>query len=322
MARKALALKKSKGERRKQRAEMGTLRQLLVGTRAQKKYNYALELFFNWLDACRIDLPDTNRDLEAQACAFVEALWEEGESKSLAGDFLSSFKTMAPQLRSECHGFSLAWSLFTAWGRNELPERATPFDEDLILAMTCYAIQVQRNLSFGVALFLGFRGLLRVGEICGLRVGKIFFAENLSSAVLELGFTKGGQRRGIEERITIDDADLVRLLFILVEDKKPGDFTFTSTANQFRSLLAGIVQAFGLSGMNFKTHSLRRGGATHLFRLSASYDRVMEMGRWSSQKTCRIYVAEAVSAMNAMMMPKKSKLLIVQYADQFMSLVK
>ena len=41
---------------------------------------------------------------------------------------------------------------------HEMPERATPFDEELIYAMVHYAVQVQRDLSFGVALLLGFRG--------------------------------------------------------------------------------------------------------------------------------------------------------------------
>jgi hypothetical protein len=155
-------------------------------------------------------------------------LWEEGEPKALAGDFLSSFKTMAPDLKSQSHGFALGWALFSAWSRNELQERATPFDEELIFVLVDYTIQVQSDLGFGLSLLLGFRSLLRVGEICGLQKYKVNFSAELATAVLELGFTKGGQRRGVEERISIDDPFLVRLLFLHLEKKLPGNFALKS----------------------------------------------------------------------------------------------
>jgi integrase len=183
-----------------------------------------------------------------------------------------------------------------------------------------YTIQVQSDLGFGLSLLLGFRGLLRVGEICGLQKCKVIFSADLATAVLELGLTKGGQRRGVEERITLDDPFLVRLFFLHLEEKLPGDFAFKASSNQFRAKLAALLRLFNLGGLNYKTHSLRRGGATHLFRVSGSYDKVMELGRWANQKTCRIYVAEAVASLSSILRAPSAKLMIAQQAKLFKKL--
>ena len=86
-----------------------------------------------------------------------------------------------------------------------MPEPATPVDEELRFAFCRYAIEGQKGFSFGVAMLLGFRGRLRVVEICSLQGNKVFIAADLASAVLELGLTKGGQRRGVEDRIGLED---------------------------------------------------------------------------------------------------------------------
>ena len=41
-------------------------------------------------------------------------------------------------------------------------------------------------------------------------------------------------------------------------------------------------------------YSLRRGGATSAFRFGVSFDQLLVRGRWSNQKTARIYLDEAL----------------------------
>ena len=43
-------------------------------------------------------------------------------------------------------------------------------------------------------------------------------------------------------------------------------------------------------------YSLRRGGATTLFRETANLELVMVQGRWQSQRTARIYVNDGMAA--------------------------
>ena len=43
----------------------------------------------------------------------------------------------------------------------------------------------------------------------------------------------------------------------------------------------------------YKPYSMRRGGATLLFKLSQSYDHVTQRGRWAHARTACIYINEA-----------------------------
>ena len=54
------------------------------------------------------------------------------------------------------------------------------------------------------------------------------------------------------------------------------------------------VEDIGLQNHNLQLYSLRRGGATELFRSSGSLHEVAERGRWRNLRTARIYVDAAL----------------------------
>ena len=45
-----------------------------------------------------------------------------------------------------------------------------------------------------------------------------------------------------------------------------------------------------------KPYSLRRGGATHLFITTKSYSQVCQAGRWSAERTVRIYIQDSFAS--------------------------
>jgi len=64
---------------------------------------------------------------------------------------------------------------------------------------------------------------------------------------------------------------------------------------KFREVFKKAVIATGLPE-TFKPYSLRRGGASHYFRLTGDMARAVEIGRWRDVRTARIYINTALLA--------------------------
>eukprot|EP00974_Lingulodinium_polyedra_P069368 6717226-Lingulodinium_polyedra.AAC.1 len=50
------------------------------------------------------------------------------------------------------------------------------------------------------------------------------------------------------------------------------------------------MQQLGFAELHVTTHSLRRGGATHLLMLGADLGSIMLRGRWASERSAREYL--------------------------------
>ena len=55
-----------------------------------------------------------------------------------------------------------------------------------------------------------------------------------------------------------------------------------------------LAKALRFDHLLITPHSLRRGGATHLFRSGSSLGEIAETGYWSHVKTCRQYIDSAL----------------------------
>ena len=65
----------------------------------------------------------------------------------------------------------------------------------------------------------------------------------------------------------------------------------------FRQKFDKITTAAGLQGFGFRPYSLRRGGATELWRTTANLDAVVMAGRWRHATTARIYVSDGLAVL-------------------------
>ena len=86
------------------------------------------------------------------------------------------------------------------------------------------------------------------------------------------------------------DAPLIRLLARFVQIKQPGDSIIERVPQAFRRCFRQLVDGLSLNNLLLKPYSMRRGGATSLFRGTNSLDVVVLKGRWATQRTARIYV--------------------------------
>ena len=139
----------------------------------------------------------------------------------------------------------------------------------------------------------GYAKIWWPGEFLGLRVMDCSFAADGKSVVCNLGLTKMGKRKGVVEYVTLDDINVVGLIALCCQNKLPADKLYQSSNACFRQGFNACLLRLGLSGKLYKPYSMRRGGATHLFRTSGSYSIVEAKGRWSSAKTAKSYVDEA-----------------------------
>ena len=142
----------------------------------------------------------------------------------------------------------------------------------------------------GVALLVGFHGVLRSGEIGNALLGDFSLNASGSVLTLDLGFTKGGVRRRVRESVATDDPVLIKLLQVAIERGLPGDLLVLGGTTYLRKVFNLLLKKLGLQGRGYLLYSLRRGGATSMFRAIGNLGAVLVRGRWQSQKTARQYI--------------------------------
>ena len=134
-----------------------------------------------------------------------------------------------------------------------------------------------------------FYGVLRTGELLGIKSSDISINSSSGPALISLGLTKGGKRSGSAESVPITTDQPLRWLWHWKQLAKAHTSLCTSPA------------AFQDCG--FRPYSLRRGGATFWFQKWGSLDRLMLLGRWHAVKTARIYVNEGLALLAEMTLP-------------------
>ena len=136
---------------------------------------------------------------------------------------------------------------------------------------------------------MSFHALLRTGEAINVKAGDVTWDDHRQRAVVSLGLTKSGKRKGIVEEVIVDDPAVYTMLARQLRSKPAGTYLVPSAA-AFRGKFAAACQALSLEALHLKPYSLRRGGATYMFRQSGNLHNVVVRGRWSSIATARIYI--------------------------------
>ena len=145
-----------------------------------------------------------------------------------------------------------------------------------------------------LSLLLAFYTMLRTGELLGIRNRDVTVAENGQSAVISLGYTKGGKRAGAAESVTVSVSDVIRRLRQWKQSTTPGS-SLTPSPYKWRQQFSQALKALDLESWEFRPYSLRRGGATFWFGKHGSLDRILLQGRWMAAKTARTYLNEGLA---------------------------
>ena len=289
----------SKEERKKVRKNLGSLKQLTVQPKTKERYQEGLNLFFAYLKREGLTLPKMREQMDGLVSDYLEHLWSEGEGRATASNFLAALQDSQPKLKGALPG---SWRLMRTWGAHEIPQRAPPLNEAVLIAMVGWGI-LHEHYSFALSLLVGFHGLLRTGELLGLQAWQIHMTGKSSPAVISLGLTKSGKRQGAAESVTLTEKSVLRILWLWKQSVNPHDF-LTSKPHAWRSMFSDCLAALKLETWGFRPYSLRRGGATFLFTKCGSLDRVLLAGRWTAIKTAKIYLNSGLAMLADIQIPR------------------
>lgn len=276
---------RSKAERKTIRANLGPLKGLTVQPKTKDRYNKAVQKFLSWTNNHGVTLPQQRCEMDHILADYLEYMWTEGEGRSLAADTVAGLQDRDPHLKGH---LVISWRLLKTWASHEIPCRAPPLTEEALHTLVGHALFHSRA-TFALSLLLGFHGLLRTGELLELKGKDVSQASSTSVAVISLGLTKGGQRTGAAESVTITEADTLRRLWQWKQAISPGT-KLCDAPHKWRKMFQTTVEALGLEQYQYRPYSLRRGGATFYFQRHGQLDRLLLQGRWQSSKTARLYI--------------------------------
>ena len=245
---------------------------------------------------------------------YIEFMWEDGESRSRAGDTLSGLQHQSPALK---RSLPCSWRLVKAWQKAELPARAPPITEEITQALVGAALALGWN-DIAVLTWIAFECLLRTGEMLALKKNSLALDLVNNVGVVDLGMTKSGQRAGAKESVTIEDPSLCRFAEAFLRRLEPGDPLLRRTHADYRNKFKALCKLLGLEQWDFKPYSLRRGGATHHFRKHGALSRTVVRGRWGNAKTARIYLNEGVAVTASIMNSVQNNGLLHRYRTSFL----
>lgn len=247
-------------------------------------------MFLEFLRMRDYSYPTSFLALDGRVCEHIENLWQNGDSKAFVSDCLSGLGHYIPQCKKHLAG---AWRLHGSWSRAELPARALPFTPLVVYALAQLAFDKGWN-DIAILLLLGFDRFARTGELFNAKRGDFHFDSSLRRAVWSLPLTKSGQRQGVHESLVVEDVWLVHALFNFMRFHAPGDSLRSVSPGLTRQRLKQLFAELHLPE-GYQWYSLRRGGATHAFRLSNNLPAICIVGRWNCPKTARIYLADALA---------------------------
>jgi hypothetical protein len=280
----------TRADRKKARAKLGPLTSLRIAAQTRNRYAQAWLRFrhFCWERELHVN---TVSAFDMALSYYIECLWQEGEPKPWSADAVAAAQYYVPCLK---RSLNLAWSLCSAWNRLELPTRALPFDPDTLVAF-CGGLLRAGFARIAAGSILGFNILSRTGELLTLTRSQVQLGKDESVVVFSQ--TKRGQRLGIDEPVVIRDPSVLLVLRFLCAGLEPGDTLLQCSEKQLRSAYAHVSACLDLQRFACRPYSLRRGGATTLFRATGSLDVVALRGRWGAVLTARRYIDDGVATM-------------------------
>lgn len=199
--------------------------------------------------------------LDLDIAEYIEFAFEEGETIGHIGDFLSGLQMFVPVLRRR---LNQAWHMFKIWKKVERSFQATPVPPTLLQAMMGYSLE-KGLLTFLLLLTLGYFGLLRTGELMSLHCHHVQVTSD--HALVFLADTKTGNRENRQEHIVIRHPVALSVIRAFLKTRGHENTPiWTSSPQRFRDQFTEVLVHFGVNNHGFRPYSLRKGGATSLYR--------------------------------------------------------
>ena len=288
--------------RRVAEVKKGHIKYVSVTARTIERYKVGCRRFYAWMAREGLSMPNSFEELDFVAGEYVNCFYVDDYPLGWITDFISGMKRLFPRCKRK---LETATSYMRNWQKATVRVRALPLSADLVCGMAAVAFRKQQP-ELGLALVLGFAGLLRAGEIVNLRLQDVTILRP-GLAVLAFADSKGAQRKGQPESVFSTDAKLVEALRRRKDSEADEAYVYSGSYRDLGSSIRTLASFFGLAHPNLTPHCLRRGGATWHFTRHLSYDSTQRHGRWVHARTAQCYIDEAMAEMGSASLPQHGR---------------
>ena len=293
--------------------KLRTLRRRRRGTLALEDRSLTSNTRKRYFEAVRKITPmleHAQDDWDTILTEWIESQYSAGEGITCINDTLCGLQHFAPFCKGQ---LTKSWRLFRVWRRLEKPKQAPPLPLVVFLGILGRSIE-QEFLSMAVLLVLGFWGMLRTGELLKVELRHILCANH--TVVIQLGQTKTGLRRAVDENVVLYDEVPKLIITTFLQTQIGSDRrskVWNGTPQDFRKHFRELHHFFRVDKL-FRPYSLRRGGATEDFRQHGLMERSLLRGRWGTSTAARQYIQEGLSALTTIKIPPTYWQLLNRYA--------
>lgn len=297
---------RTQAERRRLRAGI-RLRDYTITAQTRARYHAAVSRLLPFLES-----QPSLHDLDHVICEWVELEWMRGQPLCHIADALSGLHHFWPEIKGQIRE---AWRLFKSWRRIETPSRAPPITPSIVRAFVGKAV-LDNDLAFATLVAVGFRCLLRTGELLTLEFRDVEVSHDCG--IISLRNTKSGQRTGTLEAVAIRDSLTLQLLMTLstVAQHSPTQRLWPHSGQAFREAFRKFCEFFRVTHLLFKPYSLRRGGATWLLQSGLPLETILIKGRWKSLQVGRLYLTDALALLPSLRLPESDLPRLLRFAEQ------
>ena len=305
--------KKNKVARPKKSVAKVHLKYLGISDTTKKNYKIGLRRFFYWVKFCLVKPPRSQGELRYACAEFVNFLYQDDRPMSWAKDFLSGWKRF---YSSQKGVLDEANKYYNNWSNSVVRAKATPFPVEFVQVMAAVAV-TEKSYQLALLCLLAFTGLFRLGELFNLRLKMIDIVNDSFTIITLLSSKTTGPIA-----IAIKDVTIISILKARVAKGRPEDLLYSGSYRTVSIFLRRVAFLLQVDGERFTGHGFRRGGATHLFRLTGNYDRVQAAGRWACAKTCRSYIDEALADRSLLALTPDGRRFLQQAVGMYADIIK
>lgn len=254
-------------------------------------------------------------ELDETIAAWIQDQFEDGCPLHLIGDALSGLHHFEPSTRRKLHK---SWRLYSIWRKYEVPCRAPPLTQDIVLAMAGWSVS-RGELTMASLVLLGFHCLLRTGELLQIRPSDFLLDE--TKGLVSLPSSKSGIRNNSRESVSIHDPTTLEVARAMVELRtQQGIFNnpcWGKSGSAFRDLFKRILLELDVGELGFRPYSLRRGGATYEMQSHGLMEKTLLRGRWKNSNIARIYICDGLSLLPSLRMTFTAKHRVASFSSLF-----
>lgn len=265
------------------------------------RYLEALRRFLNWCNECQEEFHSPEQCDQILADYIGERfILDGGRGYQDSMCCYYSIRKFYPQARGR---MPESLQLLRGWKKAVKGDSYPPLSIELTCAIAIKMVHLNRPLA-GLGALLAFDTLLRISELCGLAVRDVvdcdqpYLADRFRGLQIRLASTKTGPN----QFVNVESPAVANLLRKAVASRDPAEPLIGLSPAAFRVIFKHACAQLGLSSA-YVPHSLRHGGATHLFVRGVPVEDILIRGRWRATDSARRYIQMGRAALLAAAVP-------------------